>query len=286
MQKYLNKTTPMRVLADGATTDIRLSHPEGIAVDASGNIWCGGDRGEIYRIQPDGSSWEVVASTGGFCLGMAFDHHGDLFICDLKHAAVFRLAVDSGQLSVFSDGVEGHRFRVPNYPAFDRSGRLFVSDSWDFEAPGPGIIVIDPDGSGHVWHEGPFTFANGIAFSPDGATLYIAETFRNAVSAIEVLEDGSAGNKRDLATLPGIYPDGLAIGGDGSVFVGCYEPSKVLNITSDGEVTVVGEDPTAHTLAHPTNLAFTGDSLLACNLGRWHVTTIDVGLAGVPLPPR
>jgi len=50
-------------------------------------------------------------------------------------------------------------------------------------------------------------------------------------------------------------------------------------------VEVVGEDVSAHLLAHPTNIAFQGDALLAANLGRWHITKLDVGLRGVPLPP-
>ncbi|RHW28438.1 gluconolaconase [Nocardioides immobilis] len=276
---------PMSVLCDGATTEPRLSHPEGVAVDGEGNIWCGGDRGEIFRIAPDGSSREVVANTDGFCLGMAFDRHGDLFVCDMKHAAVFRLEVPTGKLELFSEGVEGHRFRVPNYPAFDRRGRLFVSDSWDFDASGPGIVAINPDGSGELWHAGPFRFANGLAFNADGSQLYVVETFRSVVAAIDVRPDGSAGEKRDLAVLPGSYPDGLAVGEDGSVFVGCYEPSRVLRVSPGGDVTMVGEDVTAHMLAHPTNIAFQGDSLIACNLGRWHLTKIDVGLRGVTLPP-
>lgn len=286
MEKFLGKDIPMHVLVDGATTEPRLSHPEGIAVDSKGNIWCGGDRGEIYRMDPDGSNREIVASTDGFCLGMAFDHHGDLFVCDMKYAAVFKLEVKTGELSLFSEGGEGHRFQVPNYPAFDRNGRLFVSDSWHFSDPGPGIIVIEPDGTGSVWHKGPFAFANGIAFSPDGSTLYVAETFRNVIAAIEVREDGSAGRVRDLAEIPGVLPDGLAVAKDGSVLVGCYEPSKILHITVEGDVTIVGDDPTAHTLAHPTNLAFQGGNLLACNLGRWHITTVAVGFRGVELPIR
>lgn len=277
---------PMSVLVDGAITEPRLSHPEGVAVDAEGNIWCGGDRGEIFRMAPDGSHREIVASTEGFCLGMAFDGLGDLFVCDLKHAAVFRLEVSTGKLDLFSRGVEGHQFQIPNYPAFDRGGRLFVSDSWHFSDPGPGIVALQPDGSGELWHPGPFSFANGLAFTPDGTQLYVAETFRSVISVIEVMPDGSAGEKRDLAQLPGSYPDGLAVGEDGSVFVGCYEPSRILRITSDGSVLTVGEDVTAHMLAHPTNLAFQGEHLIACNLGRWHLTKVDVGLRGVQLPPQ
>jgi sugar lactone lactonase YvrE len=218
---------------------------------------------------------------------MAFDAVGDLFVCDLKHAAVFRLTTATGALDLFADGVPGHRFRVPNYPAFDAAGRLYVSDSWDMDATGPGIVRLEPDRSGELWHAGPFRFANGLAFSPDGTRLYVAETFRNAVSAIEVRPDGSAGEKRDVAVLPDVLPDGLAVGADGSIYVGCYEPSQVLRLAPDGgAVEVVAHDVTAHVLAHPTNLAFLGDALITANLGRWHLTRIEVGARGVPLPPR
>jgi gluconolactonase len=50
-------------------------------------------------------------------------------------------------------------------------------------------------------------------------------------------------------------------------------------------VEVVAEDLSAHLLAHPTNVAFLGDSLVTANLGRWHLTRIEVGRRGVPLPP-
>ena len=91
------------VFFDGVFSEPRLNHPEGLAIDAQGNVWCGGEEGEIYRIAADGSAIELMASTGGFTLGMAFDQYGRLYTCDLKHAAVFRfnlrpdaLGIDSG----------------------------------------------------------------------------------------------------------------------------------------------------------------------------------------------
>src|SRR5665647_101395 len=167
---------------------------------------------------------------------MAFDSRGDLYICDLKHAAVFRLEMSSGAVDLFADGVPGHRFRIPNYPAFDASGRLLVSDSWEMRVPGPGIVCLLSDGTGELWHPGPFDFANGLAFNRDGSRLYVVETFRHAVSVIDVEPDGSAGVKNDLVLLPGVYPDGLAMGEDGALFIGCYEPSKVLCVTPEGRV--------------------------------------------------
>jgi hypothetical protein len=44
------------------------------------------------------------------------------------------------------------------------------------------------------------------------------------------------------------------------------------------------DDPEAHTLCHPTNCAFRGTELFNSNLGCWHVTRTEVGMAGLPLP--
>lgn len=275
----------MRIFNEGMITEPRLAHPEGLAVDRDGNVWCGGELGQIYRISPDGTRRELIASTGGFCLGMAFDAAGDLFICDLAHAAVYRLEVRSESLSEFATGVPGHRLRIPNYPAFDPEGRLYVSDSWQMREPGPGILRFRPDGSGELWHAGPFDFANGLALDADATRLYVAETFGQRVSMIEIGPDGTGGDRTVLAELSDDYPDGLAVAADGSVFVGCYQPSRILRIDPSGAVSTVAEDVSAHTLAHPTNIAFTADGLIAANHGRWHLTRVPTDIGGVPLPP-
>src|SRR5688500_14241442 len=117
------------VLYDGTITEPRLNHPEGLAVAADGAVWCGGETGEIYRIAPDGSSLEVVATTEGFILGVAFDRDGRLYACDLKHAAVFRYDPAGGELTQFANGADGVAMRVPNWPVVDHArGCLYVSD--------------------------------------------------------------------------------------------------------------------------------------------------------------
>ncbi len=275
----------VRVLFDGAVTDPQLDHPEGVAVHPDGSIWCGGERGQIFRLPPDGSRIEQVATTDGFCLGMAFDGDANLFVCDLKYAAVFRMDGRSGRVERFADGVPGRPIAIPNYPAFDAEGRLYVSDSHAFGEPGPGVFRFEADGRGELWYAEDVVFANGLAFAPDGSALYVAETFAPGVFRIPILPDGSAGTREEVASFGTALPDGLAFGRDGNLYVGCYEPSQVLRVTPDGEVEVVFHDVTAHTLAHPTNIAFAGTTLVTANLGRWHLTVIELGVGGVPLPP-
>jgi len=48
-----------------------IDHPEGLAFDAEGNLWAGGELGQIYRISQKGKVRTVV-TLGGFNLGLTF----------------------------------------------------------------------------------------------------------------------------------------------------------------------------------------------------------------------
>jgi gluconolactonase len=273
------------VFFDGTLTDPQLDHPEGVAVHPDGSVWCGGERGQIFRLNAAGTSIEEVASTDGFALGMAFDRSAEhLFVCDLKHAAVYRVETTSGRVDRFTDGAPERSFRIPNFPAFDAHGRLYVSDSYGFGQRGPGVFRVDPDGRTELWFDRDVTFANGIAIAPDGSWLYVAETFASNLFRIEIRDDGTAGARQEVATLPGSLPDGLAFDVEGNLYIGCYEPSQVLRIDPTGAIEVLWRDVTAHTLAHPTNLAFRGTTMFTSNLGRWHLTRLEVEVEGLRLP--
>lgn len=274
------------VFFDGLFSEPRLNHPEGIAIDRDGNVWCGGEEGEIYRIAADGSRIELMASTGGFTLGLAFDQQGRLYICDLKHAAVFRFDPRSGALEQFATGDGGARLRVPNVPVVDANrNRLYVSDSYHFQESGPGVWRFDLDsGAGGLWYDRPLRFANGMALSADKNSLYVAETFARRVVRIPIGADGGAGDAEVFVQDVPALPDGLAFDVAGRLYVACYEPSRIYRVDQDGRLELLIDDPEAHTLCHPTNCAFRGTELFNSNLGRWHITCTEVGAEGLPLP--
>jgi len=275
------------VFFDGVFSEPRLNHPEGVTIDADGNVWCGGEEGEIFRISADGLQIELIASTGGFTLGMAFDRQGRLYTCDLKHAVVFRLDPSSGELGMFAAGDGDTRIKIPNVPVVDpQRNCLYVSDSHNFQQAGPGVWRFDLEtGVGGLWYDRPLRFANGMALSPDRGTLYVAETFARRVTAIPIGGDGRAGEAWVfLQDIPGL-PDGLVLDEDGRLYVCCYEPSRVCRADASGQqLEILIDDPEAHMLCHPTNGAFRGTELFTSNLGRWHITRTEVGARGLPLP--
>jgi gluconolactonase len=274
------------VFFDGIFSEPRLNHPEGLAIDGDGNVWCGGEEGEIYRIAADGSRIELMASTGGFTLGLAFDRRGRLYTCDLKHAAVFRFDPASGSLDRFATGDGGARLRVPNVPVVDvQRNCLYVSDSYHFQEAGPGVWRFDLDsGGGGLWYDRPLRFANGMALSADRHSLYVAETFARRVVRIPIGADGAAGDARVFVGDIPALPDGVAFDAEGRLYIACYEPSRIYRAEQDGRLDLLIDDPEAHMLCHPTNCAFRGTDLFNSNLGRWHITRTDVGAEGLSLP--
>jgi sugar lactone lactonase YvrE len=271
-----------RVLFDGTFTTPKLSHPEGVAIGPDGRVWAGNEAGEIFAVAPDGSSFEVVARTGGFALGLAFDGDRALFVCDLAGACVWRLDLATRALDRW--GAEG--LRIPNFPLVDRArGRLMVSDSHESGRPGPGVWAFDlATGAGALWHAAPMDFANGLAMRPGEDALYACETFAPAIARIPIGPEGAAGPPETYAgRLPGL-PDGIAFDRAGGLVVGCYEPSRLLRVPpGGGRAELLIEDVTAHVLCHPTNVAFDGERLICANLGRWHLTEIAMDVGAPPL---
>jgi sugar lactone lactonase YvrE len=277
MAKPLLDMSAARVFFNGIFSDPRVAHPEGVAVHRDGSIWCGTETGDLLRLAADGSSVERMGATGGFLLGIAFDRAGNCFACDLKHAAVFRRDAATGRMDRFA----ASGIRVPNYPVIDeKNGWLYVSDSVG-EDNRSGVFRYDlATGEGGLWCRDAMSFANGMAMAPDGKGLYVVESDAACVSYVPILADGTPGPKQVVVEEVRNVPDGLAFAPDGSLFISCYEPSRIYRWRADRGLETLIEDPAATTIAHPTNIAFKGEKLYTANLGRWHITEIDLSSLG------
>lgn len=270
-----------QVYFDGIVTEPQLDHPEGLAFLPDGSLLCGGERGQIFRIDPEGKTIVEIGSTEGFALGLATDGEHGLFICDLKHAAVFKMDLSSGHVELFAKGPNS-----PNFPVVDRRrGVLYVSDSRRAHEQVPAVWRFDlASGEGEPWCREVFDFANGMALSPDGSWLYVVESYARQVRRIPIGADGSAGPSEVFVNEVGTIPDGLAFDVCGNLYISCYEPSAVYRADPSGRLELLIWDPEAHTFCHPTNCAFRGTDLFTANLGRWHITRVPVGVQGLTLP--
>lgn len=264
-------------LADG------LDHPEGVAAGADGAVYAGGEAGQIYRIE-DGNAVEI-GSTGGFLYGVTLDADGNVYGCDFGRAEVVRMT-PSGEVTTHSSGTAERPLRVPNFAAFSDDGALYVTDSGDWRGDDGLVFRIAADGSTEVWSEEPAGFPNGCCLTVDGDALLVVETTRSRIVRIAVREDGSAGAIDVVAELPGSLPDGIALGNDGTMFVGCWRPDRVWRIAPGEGPEVLAEDPDGVTFNQPANVAFVGanlERLAVSSLGGWAIVAADVGTIGLRL---
>ena len=106
----------------------------------------------------------------------------------------------------------------------DRLGRIYAGSLGPGSVGAKGqaaagkLFLIDLDGQvTEVAND--VRFSNGLAFSPDGQTLYHSDSFRGTVFTYPVKPDGSLGEKMPFARVRKGGPDGLAVAADGSVWV-------------------------------------------------------------------
>jgi len=262
-----------------------LDHSEGIAITRAGDIYVGGEAGQIYRIVDDKPV--VVANTGGFLLGLAADDAGRIYAIDNTAKTVWRYDPLSNAVTAYARGPEGHPFNVPNWGAFDANGNYYLTDSGDWMADNGLIWRVHPGGRAEVWTRACTRFPNGCCLSPDGTKLYVAESApTGAVVEIPIGADGTAGERRLLVDLGVAVPDGVACTTDGGIAIACYRPDIIYHWHPEGGLRVLAADPRGTVIAAPTNVAFTGkglETLVVPNLGRWHLSRGRLGVAGVPL---
>lgn len=271
----------IQIFADG------LDHAECVAVHPDGTVWAGGEAGQIYKISEDGKDIQEVANTGGFVLGIAFSPDCSwLAVCDLKNKCVWKLDLSTYVLEKFATGAEGQSLSIPNYAVFDSTGKLYVSDSGAFRQVNGKIYCFNPDGTGCIWHNGPFNFANGMCLSKDEKLLYVVCTWLPGVEKIAISDDGTAGERSVVVTMPETCPDGIAFDEAENLYISCYAPNAIYKAAKDSSLTKIVNDWEAHTLSNPTNIAFGGKDfkqLYTANLGRWHLSRIDMDEKGLSL---
>jgi sugar lactone lactonase YvrE len=193
-----------------------LPGPEAVVIDGEGRAFTGTSDGRVVRISRDGS-WELLASTGGRPLGMAFLPDGSLAIAD-RDRGLLRLAPaePGGRVEVLATEAEGVPLRFTDDVAALPDGTLLFTDATthaayrdDFlEHRGRGrLLARRPDGRVEVLARG-LHFANGLALAPDRSYVLVNETAR-----YRVLRHWLAGPKRGTTepfaeNLPG-FPDNV-----------------------------------------------------------------------------
>lgn len=179
----------------------------------------------IYKWSPDGGV-EKFRSPSGNSNGLTFDRHGRLLACEHGNRRVSLTELD-GTIITLAGEYQGKRLNSPNDLVVKSDGSIYFTDppygvkpdqrELDFQ----GVYRVAPDGVMALLAD-DFEKPNGLAFSPDEKTLYIADTDRKHVRAFDVQPDGTLANGRVFAegvSEAGHGPDGMKVDVNGNLYV-------------------------------------------------------------------
>jgi len=272
-----------KILATG------LQFPEGPVINQDGSILLVEiERRTITRAK-DGKTG-IVAELDGGPNGLAWGPDGALYLCN-NGGFLFTKAADGGNrvkpgtpegyvggwIERF-DPKSGERRRIytrcgehnlvgPNDLVFDAHGGFYFTDYGKFfprHRVNGGLYYARADGSKIVEVAYPLISPNGVGLSPDGRTVYVAETETGRLWAFDLAEPGKA--KRDPASFAphggrilygaGGYQrfDSLAVEESGNICIATIVTSCITVVSPEGKL--IEQVPTGDVVT--TNICFGG----------------------------
>lgn len=173
----------------------------------------------IYRYTPGGGAPVVHRMPSNNSNGLALDANGALLAAEHGSRTVTRDA------TAIASMFDGNKLNSPNDVIVGVDGTVYFTDppygitAGQQELGFNGVFRLKTDGTLTAEYEGPTSSRpNGIGLSPDGGTLYVADTADGKLYAYTVMADGSLLDRRVLATTSG-NPDGLAVDSTGNILV-------------------------------------------------------------------
>jgi sugar lactone lactonase YvrE len=160
-------------------------------------------------------------------------------------------------------------------------------------APSP-LIRVDPDGTASVAAD-DMMVANGMAITPDGKTLIVAESAGRKLTTFAIGPNGDLSDRAVFAELPHA-PDGMCLDAEGAVWAACVTASRFARVLAGGEIVDTVEfEPPRRTVAcvlggadRRTLYMLTADTLgeadLSCELMSARVEQVQVDVPGAGLP--
>jgi sugar lactone lactonase YvrE len=204
-----------------------------------GRLWfCNWGTQEIVALDPHGRN-EIVArapTTLPYCIDWLAD--GRLLVVAGQEGLVLRREPD-GTLATHAD-LRGLSSQSWNEIVVDGRGAIYVNGGGSPPAPGAnvglsGIALVTSDGAVRQVADG-LAFANGMAITPDNATLIVAESFGRKLTAFDIAADGSLSNRRAWADLGEGVPDGICLDADGALWYADVPNKRCVRVREGGEV--------------------------------------------------
>ncbi len=198
-------------------------------------LWVDILRGEIHRYSPADDRDVSMRLPCTVSAAMPCRDGGLVVAAGL---GIARVDESSGQLTWIAHADRGDRM---NDAACDPAGRLWAGTLTVSQRP-EASALYRLAGSTLTQVLDDVTISNGLAWSPDGGTLYYADTHTERIDAFDYdAALGVATGRRcfvDLHDAPG-RPDGLTVDAEGGVWVAMAKGGEIRRFGPDGALDVV-----------------------------------------------
>jgi gluconolactonase len=184
--------------------------------------------------------------------GLAVDEHGRLLVCEAGARRIVRIKADNA-LDPIVTAFEGRQLNSPRDLVVRKDGTIFFTDpalgaARDTMAlPFHGVYRLGAKGEAVAlarWDKRP----GGIALSPDGKTLYVANSDERTIHAFDLDRQGNASGERVLVSGIEGVPNAIRTDDKGRIYVAAH---RVFVYSPEGRR--LGDMETSE---RPTSLAF------------------------------
>jgi sugar lactone lactonase YvrE len=199
-------------------------------------LWAPGATGRVLVVDEGGHARTVVQDLpGGPPTGLGWLPDGRLLVLAAEGRALWTVEPD-GTLAPHAD-LSGSTSHWANDLVVDAAGRAYVGTIDPPPAPPvlSELLVVQPDGRVEV-ADSAMRFPNGSVLTPDGRTLIVAESHGEQLTAFSVAADGSLGDRRVWAAVPGMYPDGICLDTEGCVWFADAGGNACVRVAEGGRV--------------------------------------------------
>jgi len=290
LDRVISTSEPIRELATGYGGTIGPA--EGPVWWAEGHYLLFNDINTARRLKyMEGSSPTVAMEKTNEANGMTRDQQGRLVSAEHLTRRVTRYESD-GSLTVIANSFQGKRLLRPNDVIVKSDGSIYFTDPGGNAAPEQwdvtisGVYRVSPDLGSMSLIIDDMVRPNGLAFSHDESTLYVADTRRRHVRAYQMQANGTIAKETsrvfvDLGgTEPGV-PDGIKVDAEGNVYSGGSGGLYIIDSKGKKLGRIV------HGQAATTNVAFGGDDWKTLFFTTASTLfSVNVKIAGVPVPVK
>jgi gluconolactonase len=261
-----------------------------------GRLWFSDVVGNVLRaMKPSGQVEVLIQESGGHSdapagsfigsNGMIAGKDGAVILCQHTNRRIVSVAPDL-KMTPLLEKYEGKRFNSPNDLVYKSDGSLYFTD------PPYGLVKQDADPAKELKFNGVFRYAggklqaviqdltrpNGLAFSPDETTLYVANSEPQRLwMRYDVEADGSVSNGRVFADVTAEKedgnPDGMKVDSRGNVYAS--GPGGVWVFAPDGKHLGTIKPPET-----PANCNWGDDGMSLYITARTSVYRIRVAVSG------